>query len=72
MIMTSNNGHGKYELTQNPGLWTDDALVNYVLDTESIMGLEKFEVARLAQEVASRFEPYITEGDEVDEHEFNE
>lgn len=72
------NGHGKYELTQHLELWTDKDLANYVLDTDSIMGLEKFEIVKLAQEIAMRYEPFIgdefgeEEDDESSEHEYNE
>jgi hypothetical protein len=72
--MANNNGHHSYELTENLGVWSDNDLVNYVLDTESLMGLEKFEVGRLAQELARRFDVFVVpweEGVEVN-GEYNE
>jgi hypothetical protein len=66
--MVASNGH-KYELTEDLGSWKDNDLINYVLDTEGLMGLEKFEIGRLAQELARRYDAYVVpweEGDVVD------
>jgi hypothetical protein len=51
------NGHN-YELTLKLEEWKNEDLIKYVLDTEAIMGLEKYQIAKFAQELASRFEPY--------------
>lgn len=68
------NGHANYELTQDLGLWKDNDLINYVLDTEGLMGLEKFEIGRFAQELARRYDAYVVPWDEGDtpDGEFNE
>jgi hypothetical protein len=46
----------KYNLTENLERWHDEDLLRYANDTEVMMGLEKFEVVKIAQELAWRYD----------------
>lgn len=52
------NGRASYDVTENLEAWTNEDLLGWVFDGELMMGLEKYQVVRMAQEVAARYEPY--------------
>lgn len=62
------NGH-KYELTENLELWENKDLINYVQDTDAMMGLEKHQIILMAQELAYRYEPHAEAEEEYDDEE---
>lgn len=62
------NGYNAYDLTGQLEFWTDKDLCDYIADSDVMMGLEKYQVIRLAQELADRFP--LSDGDEYEEDEF--
>lgn len=56
------------DLTANLEFWSNTDLIEYIADSELMMGLEKYQVIRLAQELADRF-PYDVEFEEEEDEE---
>lgn len=52
------NGRSEYDVTENLEAWSDEDLLSWVFDAELMLGLEKYQVVKMAQEVAVRFEPF--------------
>lgn len=57
-------GSSSYDVTDNLEVWSNEDLLGWIFDGELMMGLEKYQVVRMAQEVAVRFEPYSIAEDE--------
>lgn len=70
--MSGTNGNGNYEISANLEWWRNDDLVSFVLDNETMMGLEKHHIIRFAQELAMRFEPFMFVEDVEDEEDEDE
>lgn len=58
------SGRSSYDVTDNLEVWSNEDLLGWIFDGELMMGLEKYQVVRMAQEVAARFEPYSFGEDE--------
>ena len=54
------NGRSDYDVTENLEVWSDDDLLSWVLDAELMLGLEKYQVVLMAQELAMRYEPFAS------------
>lgn len=52
----STNGHNTYDLTEALERWDTYDLINFLLDSETMLGLEKYQIVLLAQECAERLE----------------
>ena len=44
-----------HDLTADLQIWTDEDLIKYAKDTELMLGLEKYQVVKVAEELAWRF-----------------
>lgn len=62
------NGYHAYDLTGQLEYWSNDDLLAYIADSETMMGLEKHHIIRLAQELADRF-PIESEYEDEEEEE---
>lgn len=58
-----------YEITDSLELWSSSDLINYVEDTDAMMGLDKTQLVRMAQELAFRFQPHAEMEEEYDDEE---
>lgn len=70
----STNGHNTYDLTEALERWDTYDLISFLLDSETMLGLEKYQIVLLAQECAERLEIELAadedaEFDEDDEDE---
>ena len=59
------NGRSEYDVTENLEVWSDEDLLSWIFDAELMLGLEKYQVVLMAQELATRYEPFA--GFEIDE-----
>lgn len=70
------NGYDSYDLTGQLEFWSNEDLIRFVEDSETMMELEKHHVVRLAQEIAMRFTPFSeqeyddSEDDDDDDNEY--
>jgi hypothetical protein len=51
-----------YDVTDNLELWGDEELIRWATDAELLLGLDKWEVVKIAQEVAYRLMENVDDG----------